>query len=86
MHVDDGLLLGSGECYEASQCKLQKRTPLKIWRNQGFRSGRTVAQNPKTHDVDLTLLDYFDDVEPIPFDKCRRAHPEAELTALSCVR
>jgi hypothetical protein len=83
LREDDGLLRGSGECYEPSLRKLQKRVPLKIWKNQGIRlAGRTVTQNPKTHEIDLAQRDYFDDVEPTAVDKRRRVHPEAELTAL----
>ena len=44
--------------------------------------GRSLTQNPKTHEIDLTQRGYFDDVEPIPVDKRRRDHPEAAWTAL----
>jgi hypothetical protein len=34
---------------------LQTRAPLKVWKNQGIRfTGRTVMQNPKTHEIHLT--------------------------------
>ena len=83
LHVDDGLFCGSGKHYEKSLEKLQTRAPLKVWKNQGLRfTGRSVTQNPKTHEIDLTQRGYFDDVEPIPVDKRRRAHPEAALTAV----
>ncbi len=39
LHVDNGLLCGNGECYEASLGKLQRRAPLKIWKNQGTERG-----------------------------------------------
>jgi hypothetical protein len=83
LHVDDGLLCGKGKHYEKSLEKLQTRAPLKVWKNQGLRfTGRSVTQNPKTHEIDLTQKGYFDDVEPISVDKRRRAHPDAVLTAL----
>ncbi len=83
LHVDDGLLCGRGRHYEKSLVKLQARAPMKMWRNKGLRfTGRTVTQNPKIHEIDLTLSGYFHGVEPIPVDKRRRDHPEAALTAL----
>ncbi len=37
LHVYDGLVCGSGECYEASRRELQKREPLKLWGSHGIR-------------------------------------------------
>ena len=62
--------------------KLQKRAPLKVFKKQALRStGRTVTQDPKTHEIDLTQKGYFDEVRPIPVDKQRKARLEAQLTA-----
>ena len=53
-----------------------------MFKKQALRStGRTVTQDPKTHEIDLTQKGYFDEVHPIPMDKKCKAHPEAPLTA-----
>jgi hypothetical protein len=82
LHVDDGLLCGKGTCYEDALKALQKRAPLKSFKKQALRfTGRTVTQNQKTHEIELTQKGYFDDVQAIPVDKKRKARPEAPLTA-----
>ena len=82
LHVDDGLLRGKGSYYEEALKKLQKRAPLKIFKKQALRfTGRTVTQDPKTHEIELTQKGYFDDVLPIPIDKKRKGQLEGPLTA-----
>jgi hypothetical protein len=64
----------------AATTKKQKRAPLKIRKNQGIRfTGRTVTQDPKTHEIDLMQHGYFDEVQPIPVDKHRRMNLDAPL-------
>ena len=61
---------------------MQKRAPLKVFKKQALRfTGRTVTQDQKTHEIELTQKGYFDEVQPIPIDKKRKAQPEAPLTA-----
>ena len=82
LHVDDGLCCGYGSYYEGALKELQKRAPLKVFKKQALRfTGRTVTQDQKTHEIELTQKGYFDEVQPIPIDKKRKGQPEAPLTA-----
>ena len=55
---------------------------MKVFKKHALRfTGRTVTQDPKTHEIHLTQKGYFDEVQPIPVDKKRKAHPEAPMTA-----
>ena len=82
LHVDDGLCCGRGKCYEDAFKAPQKRAPLKIFKKKVLKfTGRTITQDPKTHEIELTQKGYFDEVEPIPIDKKRKLQAEAPLTA-----
>ena len=82
LHVDDGLCCGRGKHYDDALKALQKRAPLKIFKKKVLKfTGRTITQDPKTHEIELTQRGYFDEVEPIPIDKKRKVQLDSPLTA-----
>ena len=81
LHVDDGLCCGYGSYHEGSLKELQKRAPLKVFKKQAlWFTRRTVTQDQKTHEIELTQKGYFDEVQPIPIDKKRKTQLGAPLT------